>query len=210
MPEQFDWFSETFRVQRQWLEGADECPALWLDGDRYPEILLKDLEKLGWLDRDLRMTVLVEDQDYRRGEIPRRHATMFSHPIAEWDNGQTTIFKHAQFGGLWDNGHSPCYMNIIAVARWFCRILNPYGRIPIVPISSEELRQLYEMEIHPAKFFTTNYGGYECLSDHVLYPLGGPEGESARSNGNEHLPAIVQYMEECGLHEFPLQRLSAS
>ena len=207
MPEQFEWFSHAFRVQRQWLEGASECPALWLDGDRHPEMLLKELEKLGWLTRNLRMTVLADEHNYEQGRVPRYHATMFSHPIAEWDNGETTIFQHAQFGGLWDNGDSSCYMNIMAVARWFCRILNPYGRIPIVPIKPEDLKQLSEMNIHPAKFFTKIYGGYSCLTDHVLYPLDGPNGESASGVGNENLPSIIRYVEECGLLEYQLKSL---
>ena len=198
-PKQFEWFSETFRVERRWLEGAESCPAHWLDGDRDPARLLKSLDTLGWLDQDLRMTVCVAERDYSRGDLPRMLVTIFSHPIAAWDNGGTTIFRHAQFGGLWDLCHPPCYMNFMAVARWYVRVLNSFGRIPIVPISPDDFADLYNMRVHPAKFFTTQYGGYGCLSDHVLHPLDGPNGESACSRRNTHLPAIIEYMDRCGM-----------
>lgn len=207
-PEQYEWFSTVFRVERRWLEGADSCPAHWLDGDREPVRLLKSLDELQWLDDKLRMTVCVPDSDYAREDLPRQLVAIFSHPTAMWDNCNTTIYRHAQFGGLWDLCHSPCYMNLMAVARWYVRVLKSFGRIPIVPISDKDFADLYNMRVHPAKFFTSQYGGYDCLSDHVLYPLDSPNGESACSRRNADLPAIIEYMDHSGMAAYPLPVLN--
>ena len=141
-PDQFEWFARKFMIKRDWLEGAGDYPTAWLRGNRYPNLLLKDLKELGWLNRNLRMTVLGDKGKHREGEPPSRCGIVFSYPISQWEDSQRSFYCHAQLGNLWNLHHSPDYMNLMAVARWYVRVLNDYGRIPIVPVESTDLERV--------------------------------------------------------------------
>lgn len=195
---QIAWFAETFDVEQSWLEGTGEWASIPFSGYKEISALVAEMRNRGWVNSDLKMTILAEGYFDNRFSMSR-YAIVFSSPIVPRDQDSPKVYKHKLSGTQWPWGEWPCRLDTKAVARWFSMHLHRFGRIPIVPIRSHDFTRVTRLEIPPAEFVPDNPVGYEFLEDRVLRPIGWPNGESHVATESEELNSVVQHLEASGL-----------
>lgn len=197
-PDQFTWFSNTFHVNRNWLEGSlledDRYATRTLWGYKSLEELGRELSSLGWLNDKLKMSILAVD--YQRGDRPLgRYSIVFSHPIGLGD--QKDVYAHATFEREWTWHHQPCWLDTVTVAMWYGLLFDHVKAIPIRPVRREEFEALMEGERHPGEFFSLQVGGYDRLDDRVL-----TLGQKQEDDG------VIAYLNESGLGQYAIAESS--
>lgn len=95
--ERIAWLAAQFGVREEWLAGNGDDIYLWPRGYKRPQTFAATLAGMGWLGEDLRMTILAAN--YRRGTNGAlgQFTIVFSYPLAEWDRGEVTIYRHLNF-----------------------------------------------------------------------------------------------------------------
>lgn len=206
---QIGWFAKTFNVERKWLEGQGqgEWACIPFMGYKQISVLGWELQRRGWLNPKLKMTMLAEDYFDKRFPLGR-YAIVFSSPAFPASPDADSLYQHNLFEGEMPWGEWICRRDTKAVARWFSMHLNHFERIPIVPIKSRDFNRVVKLEISPAQFIPKFPVGYEGLEDRVLRPRDWIDGESMRSIESNELEDVLMYLEASGLTAYRQQDAS--
>ena len=192
--EYFSWFAKTFQVNESWLNGSEELAVAHFGGYKHLETLGTTLREDGWVNDELKMTILSEEYAGQNAPLGR-YAIVFSKPIAELDR-EKTIYKHVLFEPVWQWDHLPCRLETKAIARWYSMILMQFGIISIIPVKRKEFEQLIKRKTLPGKFITLESGGYDHFEVRVLNPT-----ESQQTIEVEEIDAVIEHLEHCGFLE---------
>lgn len=160
--------AKLFGVNTNWLEGSSERIYDWLHGYKRVDWFTEQLTARGWCDDELMMTILASDYKTGSEGSLNQFTMVFSHPIAEWDQGETTIYRHECFdaGPLpWD--HQPARVNAFDMAYWFHHTANRHGWIPIVPSKYKIIKAIAEGEMFPGMVICRGRGGYDFFEDRL-------------------------------------------
>lgn len=166
--ERLAWLADLFGVEQRWLDGGDGPAAFWPNGYKNPEQLAQQLTDMNWLGDDLRMTILSERYVHGSNGPLNHYAIVFSYPIAEWDNGETTIYRHLCHDGSvmwWD--HQPCRVDTLSIARWYHTKAHRHGWIPIVPAKRKDIEAISRGRLLPGPFIPWGLGGYDQFQDRI-------------------------------------------
>lgn len=198
--EQFTWFSKTFNVNREWLEGAQvqnhRSVATPLRGYKCLDQLGADLHSLGWLEGELHMSILAER--YCRSDGPLgRYAILFSHPLRIEYAEDPVTYVHALFEGEWNYRHPPCKNDTLLVARWFARRDESIETIPIHPVTELDFSRLMKGNALPGEFFFLQRGGCDRLEDRILSPK-----ESAKAIPGVVIDSVIEGIRSSGLGRY--------
>jgi hypothetical protein len=183
------WFSETFELNRAWLEEASDQIHRYIWGYKYLPKFFRALSELGWTGHDLRMSILAEDYCTIYPSL-QRYAIVFSLPTIEIESTKQTIYKHRLFETVWNYNHPPCVRDTKAVARWFATRQDFICTIPIIPVKNREFRGIMEGSTLLPTVWTDQIGGFDRFEDRVLY-----QSESVHGKETEYLDEITQYLE---------------
>lgn len=192
--EYFSWFASTFQVNESWLKGSEEQAVKPFGGYKHLETLGMTLREQGWVNAELKMTILAEEYT-GQNEPLGRYLIAFSKPIAELDR-EKTIYKHVLFEHVWRWDHLPCRFETKATARWYSMILMQLGSIPIVPVNRKDFEQLIKLKILLGKFVTLESGGYDHFEERVMKPT-----ESQIAIETEEIEAVIHHLKKSGFLE---------
>lgn len=212
-PETLTWFSKTFGVREEWLAGDLATTQLepgmrrepriydWPMGYKQPQAFVSRLSEMGWLNDKLRMTILAADYRTDSNGSLGKFIIVFSFPLAEWNNGETVIYRHLVFETLMKWEHLPCRFDAKALALWFHRTIRRYGPVPIVPATYDQVASISAGSAFPGPLIPWGFGGFDRLEDRVLRfgKPGDGEGESLIAKETDELESVVNYAHSCGL-----------
>jgi hypothetical protein len=184
----FSWFANTFQVNESWLKGSEEQAVTPFGGYKHLETLGTTLRVKGWVNDELKMTILAEEYSGQNAPL-ERYAIVFSKPIAQLDE-EKTIYKHILFEPVWRWDHLPCRLETKVVARWYSMVLGQYGIISIIPVKRKEFEQLIKLKTLPGNFITLESGGYDHFEDRVMKP-----DESQQAIEAEEIDAVIEQLE---------------
>lgn len=208
-PARLAWLAETFGVQLAWLEGQDVPIYRWPAGYKQPQEFVGTLDEMGWLKTwdgsgRLRITVFAADYSGDNGPLGDFVIT-FSYPIAEWDNGETVVYRHVVFDSLMNWEHWPCRRDAKALARWFSMGMNLYGQVPIVRVDRDTVLALAEGREFVGPHVPVSAAGYDHFEYRVMR-LANPRdkrepGESVLAIETEELSEVLSYMVDCEIEK---------
>lgn len=160
--------AEIFGVNTTWLEGSNHRKYEWLHGYKRVDWFTEQLAARGWCDEELMMTILASDYKTESEGSLNQFTIVFSHPIAEWDHGETMIYRHECFdaGPLpWD--HQPARVNVFDMAHWFRHTANRHGCIPIVPRKYKDIKAIADGKLFPGPLVPRGRGGYDLFENRL-------------------------------------------
>lgn len=168
-PDRLAWIANLFGIEQRWLEGADGRIAYWPNGYKNPDRTTERLSDMNWLGDDLRMTILSDRYQSGTDGSLNHYVVIFSYPLAEWDNGETTIYRHlCHEGSVMSWSHKPCQIDTMSIAHWFHTKANPHGWIPIVPVKYKDIEAIAHGQALPGPLIPWGLGGYDQFQDRLL------------------------------------------
>lgn len=157
--------AKLFGVRIEWLEGVDDVIYEYHSCYKQPEIFFETLTKMRWsfLHAPVRAIVSDIDLDYRRGGV-QPIALVFLDEVAQI--GEETIYRYRVESGEWNWEHSPCRLQLKAMARlafkkW--RIV-----IPIFVVKYSILEAICENKLIPATYLDGCLSTNPSLEDFAL------------------------------------------
>lgn len=183
--------AKLFGVRIEWLEGVDDVIYEYHSCYKQPEIFFETLAVLRWDYLRFPVRAITSDikLDYKSG---RRQpiALVFLDEIAQI--GDETIYRYRVESGEWDWGHSPCRLQLKAMARLAFKKLGIV--IPIFKVERDVLEAICENRMIPAAYLN----GCLC-SDPSLEDFGLTSQESGVAKETEEMPSVMQFIQDYDL-----------
>lgn len=193
--------AKLFGVRIEWLEGVDDVIYDYHSCYKQPEIFFETLATLRWDYLHFPVRAIASDikLDYKSG---RRQpiALVFLDEIAQI--GDETIYRYRVESGEWDWGHSPCRLQLKAMARLAFKKLGIV--IPILKVERDVLEAICENKMIPA----AHLNGCLC-SDPSLEDFGLTSQESGVAKETEEMPAVMQFIQDYDLEKIADKYLHA-
>lgn len=195
-PEIIDKIAQLFGIRNQWIEGVDDQIYDYLGTYKAPESLLQHLVQLDYPPGErehfpLRVLTTRKLLD-RTANTDQLLAPILVEPIAEL--GDETIYRYHIFRDGFDWTHTPCRIELKAIARIvFTKLHTP---VPLFVISPEEMGLILEGKIVPRTLFHGGLLTNPSLEDYAI-----PSNGSHIPKETDEFAEVVAYIERLGLND---------
>lgn len=196
-PEIIDQTAQLFGVRSQWLEGIDDQIYEYLGTYKEPKELLSHIGKLlhppeGKRHFPLRVLTTAK-QLSNRSDSHQILTPILAEPIASL--GDDLIYRYHVYRDGFDWNHSPCRLELKAIARiLFFHLGTP---VPLYLVSETEMEEILEGRTIPRHLLRGPLVTNPSLEDYALSYK-----ESGVAKETDELPDVLQYIDEHGLKGF--------
>lgn len=185
--------AEQFWVQKEWLEGADVEIYPHRSFYKWPKKFFEDLSRLKFDRYECPVRVLVVNRKLDRNDpVTQPLLLLMMEKIT--DLGEEIISRYHIYNDGWDWAHSPCRLELKAIARLLYQRLGVIT--PLIEVPADILEKIERAEAIPTRWLHS-----PVVTDPSLEDYGSSKDEFVRAREVDELPKVMEYIREHKLDE---------